>query len=714
MRQKNLLFLVGIVLLVSVLINEYSYAMENPNMDRKVYIVIVNKLTLLDIESMPNIQGLIDDGNIGLMNTRGVGSHRGAESFATINSSAKTYANNESSQFHNLDGEYLRLYENRVGGLEGDYAIGNIGIGRLYNQNENNKYVPYLGALGDSLHSRGFKTAVFGNGDTEEVIDRTAALIAMDSKGLIDYGNLDHILLGDIDYPYGYRTDYDRILMEIEEIKEDSSLIVIETGDLTRLNKYSSFLSTEIFNAKRKFILGNIDKFIGDIRENMEKEKSLLMILSPNAEETRIDNSKLSPIILWGKDIEQGTITSSTTNREGIISNLDIGPTVASFLDSSYANMLGNSIESIERNKTLDYIKSINGRINTTSKIRSRALLFYAIISIAISIIISSIFWLNIRIDKDMVKLFRILLLLLYGTPLIFILNSLFINDSVFKFVLSSVAMVGIYGLLIIKYNDKKAMAFISSLIFIIIIFDLLFNGIITRFSIFSHDPTIGARYFGIGNELMGVFLAVATLVNGILFKKYNNRIIPVVFLILSTILIGHPRFGANVGGTISILIATIYFILEIMKKQLSFKNTILAIIITSIVIMAMGYIDIKLNPNPTHLGKSLKLLSEKGNIIAYNIIYRKLSMNLTLLRTSIWTKVLFASIFTQIAVMYREQDKLKNLINGKIGKGILSGVVGGVVGFLLNDSGIMLAAISMNLITMFILFFILEDEEIY
>ncbi len=56
------------------------------------------------------------------------------------------------------------------------------------------------------------------------------------------------------------------------------------------------------------------------------------MILSPNSGEERIDGSKLSPIILWGgKGIEKGIITSSTTNRKGIVSNLDIAPTITSF-----------------------------------------------------------------------------------------------------------------------------------------------------------------------------------------------------------------------------------------------------------------------------------------------------------------------------------------------------------------------------------------------
>ncbi|HHV39495.1 MAG TPA: hypothetical protein GXX70_08425 [Tepidimicrobium sp.] len=280
-----------------------------------------------------------------------------------------------------------------------------------------------------------------------------------------------------------------------------------------------------------------------------------------------------------------------------------------------------------------------------------------------------------------------------------------------YKFMLSSVIVLFIYSILVIKYGGKRVMTFISSLSFIAILLDLLLNGLITRFSVFSHDPAIGARYFGIGNELMGVFLATTTLCTGMLYKKYYNRIIPILFLGISVILVAHPRFGANVGGTIAILSATIYFILEMVEKRLSFKYGIISILIVLVAIGIMGYVDIRLNPSPTHLGSSLILLRERGSIIIKNIVHRKLSMNLALLRTSIWSKVLLISIFSQVAAVCRRRDSINGLLDGRMGKGILSSIVGCIIGFLFNDSGVMLAAIAMNLLTIFILFQTLDAE---
>lgn len=713
MKRNKISLTIFTTLFILLFICQISYGKENIEVNKNVYLVIVNRLTLLDIDQMPKLNSLIDKGNIGLMNVRGPSGYKSGDSFATINASAKAYASNKSSQFHNLNEEYKEIYENRLGFLDGYYAIGNLQMARLYNQNEKNNYAPYLGALGDNIHRNGLKTAILGNSDTDEATIRTGALIPMDSKGLIDYGNLDDILIEDRDYPYGIKTDYEKILKELEEIKSKASLIVIDTGDLNRLNSYSSFLSMDTFKNKRNLILGDIDRFIGNLVENLDKEKSLLIVLSPNSGEDRVGGSKISPIILWGNNIEKGTISSCTTNRDGIISNLDIAPTIASFLNVSTENMSGNPIKSLERDKALNYINSINGRINTTSKVRTRTLLIYGIISIIIMLIIISLLFLNIRIDNKIGKLFRTLLFLLYVMPIIFILNTLFPIDGLLKFILSLVIITGGFVFLSLRYNNYKIMYFISFSYFIVIAIDLFLNGTITRFSILSHDPIIGARYFGLGNEMVGVFLAATALMSGLLFSKYNNKILSIFILLLSVIIVGHPRLGANVGGTIAISVLTLCFSLEIIGKQLSLKNTVFIAVTTGLIIVILGYIDIHLNPNITHLGKTLVLLKEKGIGMVQNIINRKLLMNIKLVGASIWTKVLFINLFIQIVISYLSKDKIEKLINTGLGKGILSGIAGSIIGFLLNDSGVMLSAIAMNLITTFLLF-IMIDEEIY
>lgn len=713
MKRNRVYLTIFFIITISFLFGQIGYGMGNEKGDNKAYVIVANRLTLSDIEKMPNVNRLIDEGSIGLMNTRGVNGYKGAESFATINASSKAYANNESSQLYNLSGEYKRIYENRIGIIDGEYAIGNIQLGKLCNQNEKNRYSPYIGALGHSLHEVGLKTAAFGNSDTDEEIIRTGSLIAMDSKGLIDYGEVEDILLEDIGYPYGIKTDYDKILKELASIKQKASLLVIDTGDLNRLNSYSDFLSTDVFYRKRDLILKDIDDFVGDMVSRLDDERSLVMIISPNAGEERTDGNNLSPIVLWGKGIEKGVLTSSTTNRKGIVSNLDIAPTIAKFLRAPLDNMTGNPISSIEREKGLDYVKLVNNRIRTTSKTRSKTLLIYGIITIIIMISISILLILNIDTNNKIGIIFKRFILLLYVMPMVFIFSSLLYIDNLIKYFVSLFAFIMFCWFVVGRFNSHKSIYYISVGYFIIFLIDLITKGNLTRYSILSHDPIIGARYFGMGNEMVGVFLAISALLAGLLMDRYNNKYLPILSLSLSVIMVGHPRLGANVGGTMAILSATIYFILIGKGKKLNIKNIILFIVLVGLVISVLGYIDIVLNPNPTHLGRTIGTIGDKGIGIIQDIISRKLLMNIKLIGVTIWTKVIFVDILVQIILIFMFKDRILYIMEKGIGKGILSGIIGSIIGLLLNDSGVILSALTMSLITIYMLFIILEDGEI-
>jgi hypothetical protein len=688
-----------------MLISQVSYGIED-NHANKVYIIVTNRLTLTDIEIMDNLKKLIDEGSIGLMNVRGTTGYKGPESFMTINSSRKAYATNESSQFFSLNSENRKLYENRNGLLNGDFAIGNLGIGKLYNVNKKNTYVPYIGALGDNLHKAGFKTAVFGNSDTPEEFIRTASLIPMDSKGLIDYGNIDNITMEDIRYPFSIKTDYKKIL---NEITNDASLTVIDTGDLERLHLFNDVLSDEHFMDMRNLILKDIDSFIGNLVSLIDKENSLVIVTSPNSGEERVDANKLAPIILWGRNISRSIATSGTTNRQGVVSNLDISPTILNFLNEPADNMTGNPIEIIGRNDNLSNIIKMSKQINVTSKVRFRTLLTYGVLCMIGSIIPIVFLLAKIRISTGIKRKIKGLLQLLYGIPLIFLMVSLFKPNSTIKYIFVLITLVLIYTGIIWCLKGKNVLFYISVLNIIFIFLDLILKGELSRYSVLSHDPIIGARYFGIGNEMVGILLGSVSIIAGYLFNKYSSRILPICLFFISIVVVGHPKLGANVGGTMALIIAFLYYIMEVLNKNINIRS--LAIIGTTIiiVILIMGYIDIKINPNPTHLGKTLVLLKEDGLSVANNIIFRKILMNIKLIGSSFWTNLLLLDI-TIYTLLFNFFNIKENSIGTNILMGLMAGIAGSIGGFLLNDSGIILSALSMNMLTILLIFKLIDE----
>lgn len=143
-------------------------------------------------------------------------------------------------------------------------------------------------------------------------------------------------------------------------------------------------------------------------------------------------------------------------------------------------------------------------------------------------------------------------------------------------------------------------------------------------------------------------------------------------------------------------LIATIFYIIEFLEKDINYKRLSMIMIIVIVFIAIMGYIDIKNNENTTHLGNTILLIKDNGLSYLNDIILRKVLMNIKLIGTSFWTYLLLLHMFSYAVIFNLYKD-----INDKISIGTIAGIMGAIGGFLLNDSGIILAALCMNIITL-------------
>lgn len=709
--QKRMWIL--LVVLSSIFISGFAHSVSDESNSKKVYVIVANRLSLQDIKQMDNLNDIIKYGSLGLMNTRGAIGYKGAEGYVTINASSKAYANYGTSKFFNLDKEKIAIYQRRTGLIGKGHEIANIDINKLLSLNKDKSYAPYIGALGDNLHNSGLKTAVFGNSDTADSFVRTSGLIAVDSKGLIDYGNVDYITVEDDQYPFGFKTNYDKLITEINETSQNASLIVIDTGDLDRLFSYSGELTDEMYVTHRKRILRDIDDFIRELYNSIDKDNSMMMIISPNAPDEKVDASKLSPIVVWEKEITKGILTSGTTRRNGIVANLDIAPTITNYLGTDSDNFVGHAMSVNYENSSFNYIYNLNQKTNIISKLRSPFLTTYSIIVIVSLIISMLILVLSDIVNKKIKKLISAILLILLILPLSFLLVSIFSINNATAFMLAVTAIVLVLFLMSYKIKRQYRLFSIILLTFIILSIDIAIGGKLTKYSILGYDPIIGARYFGVGNELVGVFLAVLILSIVFFLDKVRRHKIVLVFLPIGILLVAHPNLGANVGGTISVLFASIVLTLLIFDVKIDFKRILLMVISVVMIIVLMGIIDIYINPNPTHLGQTLMMVFKNGPASLINVIIRKLQMNIKLIGVSIWSKVIFTCIvIISILIKFFKTTLFKLFdINKFFASGLISALLGVIVGLLVNDSGILLAAISSIYITVALLYEVIVSE---
>ncbi|EOC99951.1 hypothetical protein [Caldisalinibacter kiritimatiensis] len=717
-NKIKITFLVFMIILIIIISanNVYSDS-ENKYNSKKTYVLILNRTTLEDIYSMNNLLTLINEGSIGLMNTRGLYGYDGPESYITINASTRCYANYSTTEFFNININEKKMneYITATGIKPRNYSIANLKINKILKLNKNNKYSPNIGALGDCLHKEGLKTAVFGNSDTADSFIRTNCLIAMDSKGLIDYGNVDNVLIEDKYFPYGVKTNYNKILNELKGINKKASLIVIEEGDLNRLNLYKELLSDEMFIKHKKKILQRADEFIGDLLNIIDKNNSRMIITSPNSGE-KIEGGvdKLTPIIIWGDGIKSGIVTSKTTRRQGIVSNIDIAPSITNYIGINSDKFSGERIESLEYNDNLSFIKELLKRTEFISKIRYSTLSIFCILTIMISLITTSLVLIEYRLKSIFKNVIIFSLILILTTPITLLLMSLFKIDNIYAFIVAAVAFVTILTIMIYRINIKNRILFITGFTYLIIIVDIISGGNLIKFSTLGYDPIIGARYFGIGNELSGVLIGCMFIFWALILEKIKRRYFILIFLIYTIVLVIAPNYGANLGATLSLIGGTIYFVISIYKINLDFKTITLFLLITIAFIMGFTIIDFSFSFTTSHLGKLVTSTINNGIKTVYDVISRKLYMNIKLLGVTIWSKVLLVNLICLILLIRFKNRKLKTLFKEKNNFfiGLTSALVSSTIGFITNDSGVLLASIANIFILNSLLYVTIEYTE--
>ena len=192
---------------------------------------------------------------------------------------------------------------------------------------------------------------------------------------------------------------------------------------------------------------------------------------------------------------------------------------------------------------------------------------------------------------------------------------------------------------------------------------DVITGGYLGSFAGLGANPIIGARYYGVGNELSALLFGTAL---GVQLSKPSYR---VVTLGAVAVLVGHPGLGANGGDMIAVLIAIVV--------HLALRGGKSAILIAGAAISAVTAVvvwDAFLAPSSmqSHIGR---LVASLGTGLV-DLVVSKAAAHIRLMTTSLWG---FSSLISIIWWVLRlKRNRLRPDLTTIVGLGL----------FLLNDSG--------------------------
>lgn len=699
MRKKIISLLLLIMICVGVVPN-YSFAAQ----EGKVIYISINRTNMEDLQSIPVLQeNLSKRGYIALMNTRGDQGNDDARSYASIGAGCRAnVANGEAISFENLTDKNGELYKASTG--ESPKDINNIFINKSINNNtERGSYGATLGLLGQTLSDNNKKVALLGNSDIVEnnqlVKIRNAGLICMDTLGRVESGNVDNISVEDLSMPYGLRTDYKRLTTDTKKYYESSDALFIELGDTYRLDEYKSNLNENTYNKTKKQIYSNINDYLKEVF-NMVNENDVIYIVSEFPSTLDYKNRRrLSPVIKFS-DNKKGVLESSTTRREGIIANLDLGVDILNEFGLENEIMIGRVLNNVEKDDNISSLTNEYEKIVSTNNIRSTVVnTFVGIVSVSWVIAMLALLFKDklphkekvFRVLKEFIKLGLIMPLTLLSSPIFNAKTQMGILMSVIVMTI----LIYLSGRLLFKNNDIKQMAYYALLTIALVVFDSIIGTFFMKYSVMSYDAIVGARYYGVGNEYQGVIIGSAIFGLAVLlnYKKIPKWLVGLLFVVI-LITTAAPFMGANVGASISECIAFLLFMMLIYHVKLDFKKILILGLAAVVLVLGFAGLDLFMGTE-SHLGAFVMQILQEGPQAIFNTFGRKISMNLKLAKSSVWVNILLVGIAVIGIFIFRPSRHMNNISNKypKISKGFIAAMVGCIVTMLVNDSGIVSAA---------------------
>ena len=692
----------------------------------RVTLVIVNRLSLEDLRAQTggSLERLAHIGGIGLMNTRTGGGLTPENAYTTIGGGFRVVgaagaklALPAREEYH--DQKAGDIYRRRTGWEAVSDSIVVLDIESIKANNLASVGTEQVGVIGEALRQAGKGVALIGDADSDEY-QRWAALIAMDGRGQVPVGKvgagMNHL---DPLFPTGRRSNLEALWHAYLGVRPIAQFVVVDLGDMDRVEAERKQLRVSQYQYYRREALGGIEWFLDQLLEEVDLDREWVMVASPIPTGEDIAGGRLlTPMMIAGPGIMPGFLISRTTRRCGVVTNYDIAPSVLSWLGLRWPKGLpgavitstmqpavigferkgssdgGETDITLARSNQLelefDYLQELLTRSAATYK--QRPPLLRAFVSLEIVIYLTAFGFLIAfpSLPRKWTAFISFALLLVASMPLaLLILPVLRPATVLFAFFYTlAIALLFTGTTWYLAPSMESKYAVVCGLTAVSLVLDICLGSPLIKFSPLGYDVMLGARFYGIGNEYMGILIG-SSLLTALVVREYWPRVTAIVLLwfLAVIVLLASPNLGANAGGTITAL--TAFPLAYGLWSHVGRKTTMLVV-----VVIIIGVLWINLVPlagTGSHVTRALRVVTQGDWSEIGRILQRKLSMNLKLMRYSIWSKGLLVALGVMAILVYRPTPAVQIAMgeHPPVRGIVFSTITASLVALIFNDSGV-------------------------
>lgn len=720
-------------------------AVESRPADPMVVLVLAPHLTWGDFESdhAPFLREMIDRGAVANLNT--ASRNRLALRRDDLNQAALTYSSGSwadsdfrATRAHSTDevtpaGVAGDVYKRVMGSAPDTASVVFLGLPRTQWLND---LVPTLdiriGALGDAVVRAGGSTAAVGNSDLgpgPEVGDqmRPAALVAMDSQGRVRFGDVSQRLLKtDLAAPLGVTADLDRYTSAIDDAilalqrVGGPSLLVIDSGDLARAEVSARDFAPMVAASHRDKALASLDTIVRRTSEKMP-EGARLMVIGASARAPMEGPAPFTPIVAYspGDPTLSGTLSSSSTRQQGLVTNLDVAATAVDWLGlDKPVSFLGNPMVASDAMAPAERISALTEQSKVAVSIESaRPSTINAFIVITMLIFVTSVLvlfrmgrWSKAH-RQMMLKVTHPGLLLVAAVPLASTamfavgLNPGSRSEATQYFIGATLAIWALAAIMSLGKSLRLPLGIVCLSTATLLLVDQWLGGPWSFTGILNFSPLVAARYYGMGNEGAAIMMGSLLVGLGLILDEYRNTRVAAIVRrwailpigIIAVLTAAAPIFGANVAVALWGLVGAVIFWALANNIRVDWRMIVGIILVTAIMLGAFILIDLGTQDGAqTHLGRAVESAREGGIQELVTIAERKIATNIRVLTTTNWSFVLAGVLLFLGYMRWRPQGDFSDALarNPAFSAALAAVLIAGGVAYFTEDSGIVIPAL--------------------
>ena len=692
----------------------------------RVILLLADRLAYGDLRAAagPKLARLLEESAVALMNVR-TGRPGSESAYLSLGAGSRAAAGPEGGAAFErgelFEGERAETIFERCNGSAATGALVHLHVAALREKNEILSYPVTVGLLGEMLKEKGLAAAVWGNADGAAP-NRSAVMIAMDSGGAVQAGAVGEELLQKARlYPYGRRTDAVALAAAVADNFEAADLHVVEFGDSSRLDEYWPCLAPERGAELFRMTMQNLDSLLGELQPLLRKENCILILASPSLPLNRpAGGEQFTPLLLAsaaGGGPGPGLLISAATRRPGLVQNSDLPGLILHLLAGAAGGVppeRATPFGLVQDQDPLAFLERFS--IRTALVYSQRTPLLKGYVALLVAALLVGLASLLLKLRPLLGPLAELLRFLLFIPPAFLLLPGLiaFPRPALWQsaLVLTGAALLPFLLLHPLQRRSHRlywaVLGWGSALA---LVADTSLGAPLQQLSMLSYDPAGGARYYGVGNEYMGVLIGAALLGTISLAAHMKGgpaagrrralpnlpAVAPALFYGIIIFILAAPNLGANLGGTLTAAVAFGAALAELTGAGAGKGRTALSV--TAFLFLAalsLWVLNGRLSQlQPSHVGLFGEMVRSRGPAGFWETALRKLSLNAKLVRYSIWGRAL-VTLVGPCAVLSLYPGGLRQRLHRErpyLVAGVTAALAGAAAALLTNDSGVVAAA---------------------